>query len=86
MKVIYTKSFLKAASLLPIPIQNKLDELLAIIAENPFHPLLHSKPLVGKLHDAHSFRITRDWRAIFVFETEDTIRLVTLGHRKEIYR
>lgn len=86
MKVIYSKHFLKSASHLPESIQNKLDELLPILAENPFHPLLHSKPLMGRLHEAHSFRITRDWRVIFVFESEDIIRLVTVGHRKEIYR
>lgn len=41
---------------------------------------------MGRLRDSHSFRITRDGRVIFVFGSEDIIRLVTVGHRREIYR
>lgn len=86
MNVIYSKNFLKAAALLPAPIQEKLDALVATLVENPFHPSLHTKRLAGSLHQSYSFRITRDWRVIFGFEEEDTIRLITVGHRKDIYR
>jgi addiction module RelE/StbE family toxin len=86
MNVVYSKNFLKAVSLLPVQIQEKLDGLLATLAEEPFHPLLHTKQLTGELRKSYSFRVTRDWRVIFEFETRDTIRLVTVGHRKDIYR
>jgi addiction module RelE/StbE family toxin len=86
MRIVHSKGFLKVVSHLSAQIQKKPDDLVAILAENPFHPLPHSKQLTGKLDQAYSFRITRDWRVIYVFETDDTIRLVTVGHRKEIYR
>jgi len=86
MNVIYSHKFLEDASALPGQIQGKLDRLLATLAENPFHPLLHTKQLAGSLRQSYSFRITRDWRVIFHFDTEDTIRLVAVGHRKDIYR
>jgi len=86
MNVVYSRNFLKAVSHLPVQIQEKLDELLAILAEEPFHALLHTKQLAGELRESYSFRVTRDWRVIFEFETRDTIRLVAVGHRKDIYR
>jgi addiction module RelE/StbE family toxin len=86
MNVIYSRKFLEDASALPRKIQSKLDRLVACVAENPFHPLLHTKQLTGSLRQLYSFRITRDWRVIFHFDTADTIRFVAVGHRKDIYR
>ncbi len=86
MRVVYSKDFLKTVAHLPISIQEKLDELIALLAEEPFHPLLHSKRLKGKLKQFYSFRITREWRVIFSFEGTDFIELVEVAHRKDIYR
>ncbi len=49
-------------------------------------PKLHSKPLVGKLKGFYSFRITRNWRVIFSFLDRETIFLIDVAHRKDIYR
>lgn len=86
MNIVYSKQFLKDVSNLPVQTQKKLDRLLAILSENPFHPLLHTKPLSGVLQKFYSFRITREWRIIFIFETKDTIRVTTVGHRKDVYQ
>jgi len=86
MNVVYSKNFLKAVSSLPVKTQEKLDGLLAILAENPFHTILHVKQLGGELQGSFSFRISRDWRVIFVYAAEETIRLVDVGHRRDIYR
>ena len=85
-QVVYSKQFLKEAAKLPTNIQKKLDALLAILAEDPFHTLLHSKPLSGDLSFAYSFRITRDWRVLFKLENERTIQLLKVKHRKDNYR
>ena len=85
MKVVYSKGFLKAVALLPERIQQKLDELIALLADDPFHPLLHTKRLSGSLSQFYAFRITREWRVIFSFELNETIRLVKVGHRKDVY-
>ncbi|MBI2459523.1 MAG: type II toxin-antitoxin system RelE/ParE family toxin [Parcubacteria group bacterium] len=52
----------------------------------PFHPLLHAKRLSGKLAGLLSFRITRDWRVIFQFNDPETIQLLRVKHRKDVYR
>jgi len=85
IKVIYSTYFLKSARKLSLQNQEKLGELLAYLQNNPFHPLLHTKHLAGKLSGLLSFRITRDWRVIFKFVEPDIIQLIETAHRKDIY-
>ncbi len=86
MNILYSKDFLKSATLTPQQIQKKLACLLEIFKKNPFHPSLHTKPLVGQLKGFYSFRVTRDWRVIFSFLYLDKIFLIDIAHRKDIYR
>lgn len=86
MRVVYSDKFLKEVKGLPKKIQIKLDSLISCLTQDPFHPLLHSKPLGGNLTGVYSFRITRGWRVIFIFEEKDLIKLTNVGNRKDIYR
>lgn len=84
--VIYGGQFLKSAQRLPLLQQKKLAKLISLLRENPFHPLLHTKPLTRELAGLYSFRITREWRVIFQFLESDYIRLLLVGHRRDIYK
>jgi len=84
--VVYGKSFLKSARKLPFHQQKKFANLILTLQKNPFHPSLHTKTLSGSLSGLYSFRITRDWRVIFQFVNTDTIKLLLVGHRKDIYQ
>jgi addiction module RelE/StbE family toxin len=86
MRVVYSREFVKQVTVLPKKTQKMLDILLRILSKNPFYPTLHTKNLKGELSRMFSFRITRDWRVIFIFEDNNTIRLVKIGNRKDIYR
>ena len=86
MRIVYHRSFLKSAGQLPKLQQKKLAELLEILRNNPYHPLLHTKRLGAELTGLFSFRITRDWRVIFQFLESETIQLLRVAHRKDIYR
>ncbi len=86
MRLLYHREFEKEAQDLPVATRRKLERLLPIIVENPFHSLLHTKPLTGDLRGKYSFRITRDWRVSFVFLEEDVVYLLSVKHRKDIYR
>jgi len=86
MKIVYSSDFVRLTKVAPKPIQRKLANLLEILQNDPFHPKLHTKPLVGKLKGFYSFRVTRDWRVIFVFLNPETISLIDIAHRKDIYR
>lgn len=82
----YKKEFLKKFVALPKGIQAAYAELEKEFIENPFHPHLHTKGLHGKLRNHYSFRITRDYRVVFEFAAEAEIHLITVGHRRDIYK
>ena len=86
MEFQYSDRFLAQSIRLPAATQTKLARLLDLLAADPFHPLLHTKRLAGSLNQSYSFRITRDWRVIFSFETNGAIKLAKVAHRKDIYR
>lgn len=86
MTIIFSNDFISSAKKLPPKWQIKLDKLIRILKENPFHPSLHIKHLSGKLSGLLSFRITRDWRVIFQFLDPETVKLIDVAYRKDIYR
>lgn len=86
IEIVYSERFVKSANKLPKLQLNKLAKLLEIFQAQPFYPILHTKPLSGQLTGFYSFRITRDWRVIFRFLSPDKIQLVSIGHRKDIYK
>lgn len=85
IRIAYHRNFLKSSTRLPKAQQDKLAKLIGLVQENPFHPLLHTKRLTKELAGFLSFRITRDWRVIFQFLDPETIQLLRVGHRKDIY-
>jgi len=57
-----------------------------MLQEDPGNTRLHAKQLGGKLTGLYSFRITREYRAVFQFTLPNEIELIDLAHRKDIYR
>ncbi|MEA1937025.1 MAG: type II toxin-antitoxin system mRNA interferase toxin, RelE/StbE family [Patescibacteria group bacterium] len=86
MDIVYGKVFLKSVKKLPVRQQKKLADLLESLCENPFHSSLHTKQLSGELVGFYSFRITREWRVVFQFVNIYKVKLIIVGHRKDIYR
>jgi len=82
----YSKRFVKMAQNIPVRIQSKLAQSLMTLQNNPFENQLHTKKLKGIEPDEFSFRITRDYRVTFAFEDSRHINLLTVDHRKDVYR
>lgn len=82
----YSREFEKQVSKLESHLQKKLAKQLELLTENQYDSRLHTKflsePFIGIL----SFRITRDWRVTFHLASPDTICLLEVKHRKDIYR
>lgn len=85
-EITYDKDFLKDVRQLPIESRNKLAELLEIFQNDPFNPLLHTKPLNAPLQGIFSFRITRDFRVGFKFLGQYALRLLIADRRDRIYK
>lgn len=86
MKLLFDRKFLKLASKIPQNQQRKLAQLLTILERDPFDARLHTKQLSTPLEGIFSFRITREYRVLFRFISEDTIFLMQVRHRKDIYK
>lgn len=56
---------------------NKQKKLFEI---NPFHPGLNTEILEPKYLRIYSFRITRSWRAIFVYVGKNEIEIVDINN------
>lgn len=85
MRIILSESFLRSASKLPQPLKEKLKGLLELLKRDPRHPLLHGKKLTGSLKGLFSFRITRDWRAIYSVNSQ-IIYMLKVANRKDAYK
>ena len=86
VRIEYDREFEKQASKLELHLQKKLSRLLVLLAENHYDSRLHTKSLSEPFIGILSFRITRDWRVTFHLASPDTIRLLEVKHRKDIYR
>ena len=85
-EIVYEPGFRKDVHGLPPVIQEKLADLIIVLAEDPFDPLLHTKRLNPPLQKVFSFRITRDYRVGFTFDASHTIRLLIADTRDHIYQ
>lgn len=80
-----TKNYRKSATQLPKNIKLFLSKQERFLSKDIFYPKLHTKKLQGFDPDlVYSFRITREYRALFRIQDSDII-LFAIGHRKEVY-
>lgn len=85
-ELVFGGRFLKSAERLDKKIKPKLKSALDVLVKNPFDLRLQTKSLSGKLSGQYSFRIGRDYRVIFRIASDNTIFLLNVGNRKDIYR
>jgi mRNA-degrading endonuclease RelE of RelBE toxin-antitoxin system len=84
-RVVLEKTFVSHFKKLPRSIQVRTDELVSLLVVDFRDSRLHTKKLTG-VRDVYSFRVGRDYRCLFCFETGGTILLLDIQHRKDIYR
>ncbi len=85
-RLVFGNHFLKSAEKIEKRMKPKLKECLDFLVKDPFHPTLKTKPLTGKLSGCYSFRLGRNYRVIFIFLEDKEIHLLSIGHRKDIYK
>ncbi len=81
-QIIILPSAEKALSKLPKKMQVRIQGAISTLASNPIPPV--SKKLVGR--DSYRLRVS-DYRIVYsIHENILTVKIISVGHRREIYR
>lgn len=83
--VFLTDDFKRAVEKLPARIRAFCGEQVVILGSDWRDPRLHIKKL-REQGGVYSFRITRNYRAQFYFDVDDSIIVFDADHRKDSYR
>jgi mRNA interferase RelE/StbE len=77
-----TKRFINAYRQLPAEIREKIDKQLLLLAENPRHPSLRSKPIQGA-PGIYEARIDQNYRLTYQRMLGDILLLRVVGRHDE---
>ena len=84
MRINYTKDFRESFKKLPNHIKSLFKRQELLFEKNWKDPKLHTKELIGN-QPTFSMRITRSYRALFIFVEQDLVIFYDIGHRKDVY-
>ena len=88
MQIAYSTSFKKEYKAWQKKNPDKTELLIKAInlfIEDPFHPLLRTHKLKGKLKECYAFSVAYDLRIIFYFEDAEHAIFIALGTHDEVY-
>ena len=83
-KIQRTRRFGRDIRRLPRDVQEEAFQAASKLSANIFDPTLNVKHLTG-FRGVYRVVVLRDYRMIFSFDAEN-IYLLSIGHRREIYR
>ena len=66
-------------------IREKLKEALELFVKNPYHPVLGTHKLSGKLKGHHAFILEYDFRVVVKFIDKEKVALISIGKHEEVY-
>jgi mRNA-degrading endonuclease RelE of RelBE toxin-antitoxin system len=84
-KIEFTEKSIKSLKRFPRNIQIKVDTLIDILMIDYRDNRLSTKKLRAE-QSLYSFRVGRDYRAVFEFANSSTIKILDIKHRKDIYK
>ena len=81
-KIKFTRRFLKSFARLPMAVQEKIKKQIALLAENPPHPSLQTRPIQG-VPGIYEARVDIDYRMTYERDTDDTLVLRVVSKHAE---
>ncbi|MEX0919056.1 MAG: type II toxin-antitoxin system RelE/ParE family toxin [Candidatus Paceibacterota bacterium] len=84
-RILFTAKSIKSLKKLPKSIQAKTDLLVDILIIDYRDNRLKAKKL-NTNQSLFSFRVTKDYRVVFMFANSSTIKVLDIKHRKDIYK
>jgi addiction module RelE/StbE family toxin len=85
MNIRYHKSFKKQYKKSPKLVQGNFDKRVVIFMATPFYPLLNNHPLTGNRKGQWSINVTGDWRAVYEFESDNSVVFVEINTHSGLY-
>jgi len=83
-RIRFTRRFLKSFNHLPVEVREKVKKQLALLAEDPRHPSLQTKPIQGA-SGIYEARVDIDYRLTYERDEDDTLVLrVVARHDKAL--
>lgn len=79
MRVNLSPRFKRAYKKLPQSIQDDFDEKIVLFIESPYHHLLKTHKLKGKLQECFVFCLRDGYRVLFEFSGQDAMNLLSVG-------
>ena len=84
-KIKFTRRFMKSFAGLPVSVQEKIKKQIALLAENPRHPSLQTKPIQGAA-GIYEARVDMDYRMTYERDADDTLVLRVVGKHDQALR
>jgi addiction module RelE/StbE family toxin len=88
IKLVWYKSFIRAfkKTIRKNPeLKDKLQEALEIFVNDPWHPILDTHKLSGRLKSHHAFGLGYDFWVVFKFTDHEEVALISMGRHEEVY-
>lgn len=88
IKLVWHNSFLRAFKKIikkNPELRDKLREALELFVNNPYHPILGTHKLSGKLKGHHAFGLGYDCRVVVKFIDQEEVALISIGKHEEVY-
>jgi addiction module RelE/StbE family toxin len=83
-RIRFTRRFLKSFKHLPVEMREKVKKQIALLADDPRHPSLQTKPIQGAL-GIYEARVDSDYRLTYERDEGDTLVLrVVAKHDKAL--
>ncbi|HAZ28240.1 MAG TPA: type II toxin-antitoxin system mRNA interferase toxin, RelE/StbE family [Candidatus Magasanikbacteria bacterium] len=80
MEVHISSRFKRAYKKLSLSIQDDFNEKIILFIKDPFHPLLRTHKLKGKLQTCFAFRLKDGYRVLFDFSSPGVVDIFDIGH------
>ena len=81
-KIRFSRRFLKSFARLPAAVQEKIKKQIALLAANPRHPSLQTRPIQGA-PGIYEARVDMDYRMTYEREADDTLVMRVVGKHDE---
>ncbi len=81
-RIRLTRRFLKSFARLPAAVQEKVKKQIALLADNPRHPSLQTKPIQGA-PGVYEARVDIEYRMTYERDANDTLVMRVVGRHDD---